>query len=197
MKNAVIIGSGLGGLATALRLVTSGCHVTILEKNKTAGGRLNQIFLDGFTFDMGPSFMSMSYELEELFRSCRVPNPIQLRELDPLYQVFFDDRPQPFKIWKDLSRLEQEFKDIEPRLQAKVEKYLAQGKEIFDDTENQIVKSNFYTAGDYLVKLAKGNKRLLPFLFRNMWQEVEKNFSSPEARIIFSLIAFFIGASPF
>ena len=90
MKKAVIIGSGLGGLSTALRLSHKGYDVTILEKHSTPGGRLNIIEQDGFRFDMGPSFMSMTYELDELFNSVGMNVPIELEELDPLYQVFFE-----------------------------------------------------------------------------------------------------------
>jgi len=59
-KKVLIVGSGIGGLATALRLVKRGYKVEILEKNSQAGGRLNIIKKDGFTFDTGPSFFSMS-----------------------------------------------------------------------------------------------------------------------------------------
>jgi phytoene desaturase len=197
MKKAVIIGSGLGGLATALRLITAGYRVTILEKNKTPGGRLNQLAFDGFKFDIGPSFMSMTYEIEELFRSCGIHASLELKELDPLYQVFFEHHPHPYRIWKDLSRLEEEFAGIEPHLKAKVEHYLARGQKIFDDTEGPIIKRNFYSPMDFLAQIARRDISLLPYLFRNMWQEVERNFSSQEARIIFSLISFFLGATPF
>ena len=89
-KSAIIVGSGLGGLSTALRLSTEDYDVTVIEKHSKPGGRLNQLKLDGFTFDVGPSFMSMSWELEELFKSNGLKNPIQLEELDPLYQVYFE-----------------------------------------------------------------------------------------------------------
>ena len=56
-KSVLIVGAGIGGLSTALRLAKKGYKVTILEKNKQAGGRLNQIKKDGFTFDTGPSFI--------------------------------------------------------------------------------------------------------------------------------------------
>ncbi len=79
-------------LSTALRLSKEGYKVKILEKHSKPGGRLNQLKIDGFTFDVGPSFMSMSYELNELFDSYKIPNPIKLTELDPLYQVFFENR---------------------------------------------------------------------------------------------------------
>jgi len=197
MKKAVIIGSGLGGLATALRLITAGYSVTILEKNKTPGGRLNQLKLDGFKFDIGPSFMSMTYETEELFRSCGIPLSLELKELDPLYQVFFEHQPHPYRIWKDLSILEEEFAGIEPHLKTKVERYLAQGRKIFNNTEAPLIKSNVYGLTDFLGKIARRDITLLPYLFRNMWQEVERNFSSREAKVIFSLVSFFLGATPF
>jgi len=63
-KQVLIIGTGLGGLATALRLAHRGYKVTMVEKHHQAGGRLNQIKKDGFTFDTGPSFFSMSYDFE-------------------------------------------------------------------------------------------------------------------------------------
>lgn len=197
MKDALIIGSGLGGLSTALRLSTQGYKVTVVEKHSTPGGRLNQLKKDGFTFDVGPSFMSMSYELDELFKSCGLENPIKLKELDPLYQVFFEHREQPYKIWKDLSKLEEEFKNIEPGLAAKVEKYLSKAGEFFHDTEAKVVKSNFNSTLEYLLKLTTVPMKHLPFLLKRMWNEVERNFESEEVRVIFSLVAFFLGSTPF
>jgi phytoene desaturase len=195
--NTIIIGSGLGGLSMALRLSSLGYNVTILEKHTTAGGRLNQIKKDGFTFDLGPSFMSMSYELKELFSSCEIQAPIQLQPLDPIYQVYFEGREKPFVIWKDLKKLEEEFAGIEPDLAAKAERYLARAGQIFHDTEYRVVKKNFKNKLDYILKLTLVPPKHLPFLLRNMWKEVENNFSSEEIRIIFSLVAFFLGSTPF
>ena len=79
--------------------------------------------------------MSMSYELNELFDSYKIPNPIKLTELDPLYQVYFENHEKPFKIWKTLPNLEKEFKEIEPNLAEKTERYLKRAGEFFHDTE--------------------------------------------------------------
>ncbi len=196
-KKAIIIGSGLGGLSTALRLSTDGYDVTILEKYSKAGGRLNQLEMEGFKFDMGPSFMSMSYELDELFESCGIKNPIVLQELDPLYQVFFEDEEKPYKIWKDLKKLEEEFKEIEPNLAIKVEKYLAKAGEFFHDTEDKVIKSNYNNVLEYILKLTRVPLKHLPYLYKKMWGEVEKNFESEQVRVIFSLVAFFLGSTPF
>ena len=197
MKKALIIGSGLGGLSTALRLSSSGYKVTILEKYSKPGGRLNQLRKDGFTFDVGPSFMSMSYELDELFRSTGEKNPVTLTELNPLYQVYFEGGSRPFRIWKDPDKLEEEFNDIEPNLGTKVKSYLRKAGEFFHDTEDKVVKSNYENVLDYLLKLTRVPLKHLPYLFRNMWKEVERSFDSDEVRIIFSLVAFFLGSTPF
>ena len=197
MKNAVIIGAGLGGLSTALRLAKKGYKVTILEKHSTPGGRLNVLEMEGFRFDMGPSFMSMTYELDELFESIGVKNPIELVELDPLYQVFFEGKEKSRLIWKDLAKLEEEFKDVEPDLAKKVEAYLNRAGQFFHDTEDKVVKANFNNKLEYILKLSRVPLKHLPYLFKTMWSEVDKRFSSEEIKIIFSLVAFFLGSTPF
>lgn len=196
-KSVTIIGSGLGGLSTALRLSSKGYDVTILEKFSTPGGRLNIIEKDGFKFDLGPSFMSMTYELEELFSSVGEKVPVKLIELDPLYQVFFEGQDKHRKVWKDLVKLEQEFSDIEPNLAKKSELYLKRAGEFFNDTEKTVIKSNFDDKMQYIFELAKVPWKHLPYLFKTVWGEVEKSFSSDEVRIIFSLVAFFLGDTPF
>ncbi len=197
MKTAIIIGSGLGGLSTALRLKHIGYDVTILEKHSTPGGRLNIIQENGYKFDMGPSFMSMTYELDELFSFIKIQNPIKLKELDPLYKVFFEGNNIPRTIWKDLDKLQKEFADIEPNLKYKVEKYLRRAGQFFHDTEGKVVKSNFDSKLGYILKLATVPFKHIPYLFKTMWSEVDKTFTSTELKVIFSLVAFFLGSTPF
>ncbi len=197
MNRAIIIGSGLGGLSTALRLSKKGYDVTILEKHSTPGGRLNIVEQDGFRFDMGPSFMSMTYELEELFNSIGIKNPVELEELDPIYQVFFEGQEKSRLIYKNLAKLAEEFKDIEPNLEANAKKYLDRAGQFFHDTVDKVVKTNFNNKLDYILKLSRVPLKHLPYLQRSMWGEVEKHFESEEVRVIFSLVAFFLGSTPF
>lgn len=198
MKKVVIIGSGLGGLSTALRLSKdSNYKITILEKYSTPGGRLNILKKDGFKFDMGPSFMSMTYEFDSLFKDAGIENPLGMKELDPIYQVFFENKKIPYRIFKDLQKLESEFKDVEPNLAAKLDKYLNRAGQFFHDTELQVVQSNYKGMLDYFLKMSKVPFKHIPYLFRTMWQELDKTFSSEEVKIIFSLVAFFLGSTPF
>ncbi|MDP4196277.1 MAG: phytoene desaturase family protein [Bacteroidota bacterium] len=197
MKEVLVIGSGLGGLTAALRLSSKGYRVRILEKHSKPGGRLNQLVVDGFKFDVGPSFMSMTYILDEMFSDLGIKNPLKLTPLDPIYQVFFEGRNRPYKIWKSTAKLQEEFSKIEPDLAAKADKYLAKAGEFFNDTIGPVVKSNFDGYADYFFKLSRVPLKHLPYLFKNMWSEVSRNFSSEEMRIIFSLVAFFLGSTPF
>jgi len=196
-KKAFIIGTGLGGLATALRLSSEGYQVEMVEKYHQAGGRLNQFKQDGFTFDLGPSFFSMSYEFEELFKSCGVNNPLKFNELNPLYAVYFSYRKDPYLIYKDLPRLAQEFEKLESDLEPKIRKYLDQAKGVFHDTEYRIVKRNYSSKLAYLLALMSVPLRHAPKLGRSMWSELNRHFTAHEVKVIFSLVAFFLGATPF
>lgn len=196
-KHIIVIGAGLGGLATALRLSSRGYRVTVLEKNNLPGGRLHLLEKDGFTFDMGPSFFSMSYEFEELFKDCGVPNPLPLEPLDPVYSVFFSHKEHPYHIYKDIKKLAHEFRDTEPDFEKRAFRYLSAAKKLFHDTENVVIRKNFEGRLDYLMKLTRVPLVHGPKLFRTMWAELERHFTSEEVKIIFSLVAFFLGSTPF
>jgi len=196
-KKVLIIGTGLGGLATALRLTSKGYHVEMVEKYHQAGGRLNQMEKDGFSFDLGPSFFSMSFEFKELFDYCNIPNPLKLRELNPLYAVHFENRDKPFLIYKDLEKLANEFKGVEENLIPKTEKYLEAAGKLFHDTIDIVIRKNFNSKIDYLTQLTRVPLKHSPKMFRSMWSELEKNFDSQEVKVIFSLVSFFLGSTPF
>ena len=138
-KSVIVVGAGLGGLSTALRLSYKGYQVTMIEKQDIPGGRLHLLKKDGFTFDVGPSFFSMSYEFKELFDSIGEPIPFELNELNPLYTVNMAGSDRVFQIYKDLDRLAEEFKGIESDFETKVRGYLKGAKEIFHDTEYKII----------------------------------------------------------
>ena len=69
MKHVVVIGGGLGGLAVALRLRARGFAVTVFEAGPTFGGKMNRWESQGFTFDTGPSLITMPWVFEDLFRA--------------------------------------------------------------------------------------------------------------------------------
>jgi phytoene desaturase len=196
-RKILVVGAGIGGLATALRLAKNGYLVEIIEKNSQAGGRLNQIKKDGFTFDTGPSFFSMSFEFEEFAKDCNIQLPFKYYELDPLYTVNFSDNPKTFSLFKDLDKLAAQFEDIEPDFKKKMGKYLEKSGRLFHDTVDLVIKNNFDSYFEYIITLMKVNPVHIPVLFRSFWKHVNQHFSSKEARQIISLVAFFLGRTPF
>ena len=80
---ALVIGSGFGGLAAAIRLSAKGYQVQVLEKLEAAGGRASVFKQDGFTFDAGPTIITAPFLLEELWALCgkKFSDDIDLREI--------------------------------------------------------------------------------------------------------------------
>jgi phytoene desaturase len=196
-KEVTIVGTGLGGLSTGLRLVSQGYEVRFLEKNGQAGGRLNQLKKDGFTFDMGPSFFSMPYEFEELMKDCNMSMPFDFVELDPLYTVNFRDNDKKFSLYKNLDMLNEQFESIEPNFKSKMTAYLKSCEKLYNDTVDIVIKQNFDNVQNYVKALMQVNPNHLPVLLRTFWRQVNLHFESKEAREIVSLIAFFLGRTPF
>src|SRR6478609_7492956 len=91
--HAVVIGSGFGGLAAAIRLGARGYRVTVLERLDQAGGRARVFCQDGFTFDAGPTIVTAPQLFEELWTLCgrRMADDVTLRPLTPFYRLRFDD----------------------------------------------------------------------------------------------------------
>lgn len=198
MKQKVtIVGAGLGGLASGLLLAKKGFDVEILEKNSQAGGRLNQIKQDGFTFDTGPSFFSMSYVFKDFFKKCDVEIPFKFMELDPLYSVNFRGSDKTYHLYKNIKKLAEQFIDIEPDFEQKMDKYLKKSGKLFHDTVDVVIKRNFDSVFDYFTSLMTVNPEHIPVLMKNFWQHVKQYFDSKEAQQIISLVAFFLGRTPF
>src|SRR3954447_18391364 len=91
--HAVVIGSGFGGLAAAIRLAARGYRVTVLEKLDQPGGRARVHRQDGFTFDAGPTIITAPFLFEELWSLAgrRLADDVTLVPLDPFYRIRFND----------------------------------------------------------------------------------------------------------
>ncbi len=196
-KKVLITGTGLGALSTALRLTTDGYEVVMLEKHHRAGGRLNLLDKDGFKFDLGPTFFSMSYEFNELMDYCKIQMPFEFVKLDPLYAVHFEGDQKSYLIHGDIKKLAAEFTAVEPDLEKKLEKFLRQTGQLFHDTENIVIKKNFNSIFQYFAQLARVPLKHSPKMFYSMWAELNRHFTSFEVKVILSLVGFFLGSTPF
>jgi phytoene desaturase len=114
MKHIVVIGAGMGGLATALRLEHRGFQVTVVEKQPRPGGRSNLLQEAGFRIDTGPTILVMKAAFEELYRSIGedLSQRLKLVQLDPNYRIYFHDGSY-IDLHNNMARLAQEVEKVQ------------------------------------------------------------------------------------
>lgn len=95
-EHVVVVGSGLGGLATACTLAARGYRTTVIEKNAWLGGKAAVLEQDGFRFDMGPTILTLPSVLKRIFEESgrNIGDYLDLRRLDPQWRCFFSDQTQ-------------------------------------------------------------------------------------------------------
>lgn len=93
-ERIAVVGAGPGGLAAAMLLAAKGYQVDVYEKNDKVGGRNAELNLGEFTFDTGPTFLSMLHIVEELFEASgrKLSDYMNAIELDPMYELVFEDQ---------------------------------------------------------------------------------------------------------
>ena len=131
-KRIIVIGAGIGGLSAAIRLAAQGHSVSIIEQHAQIGGKLNQIKLQGFTFDTGPSLITMPFVLHELFQSAqrRLEDYLELVPLDTTCRYFYRDG-LVLNAWRDRQRLIEEFSRLNVNDGLVLQRFVADAEKIF------------------------------------------------------------------
>ena len=103
----VVVGAGLGGLGVAMRLRGAGHDVTVLEARERPGGRAYQLRDAGYTWDTGPSLVTMPWVLEETFAAAGMDlqDHVQLDRLDPFYRIRWAQHPEHLDFVADRDRM--------------------------------------------------------------------------------------------
>ena len=130
-KKVIVIGAGLGGLSAAISLRQSGYEVEMFEKNGKVGGKLNVLTGRGYTFDLGPSILTLPHLFERLFeRSGRkMADYIPIRTLRPHWRNFFEDGvtldlyPEPDKMAAEARKVGEPPENIQRFLQYSADLY--------------------------------------------------------------------------
>jgi phytoene desaturase len=191
-----IIGAGLGGLAAALRLQGDGHEVTVLEQRPAPGGRASQLREGGFTWDTGPSLITMPWVLEETFAAggLDLHSEVTMRPLDPLYRIRWAGDERHFDFTDDRDRLRAEIARFSSRDAARLDDFLAALKPIYEDGILAAGQRAFLHAGDFA--------RLVPNMVRlgALWplhRFVGRYFEHERVREAFSFHSLFIGGDPY
>lgn len=115
MKKIIVIGAGVAGLSAAVRLQKLGYEVTLYEKDRQVGGKMNQIKTAGFTFDLGPTIVMMPEIYREVFEFCgKDPDDyISTKKVDPMLKLYFN-KEEPIEFSNDLIELTKTLENISP-----------------------------------------------------------------------------------
>lgn len=195
MSHAIVIGSGFGGLAAAVRLGARGYRVTVVEKLDAPGGRAYVHHQDGYTFDAGPTIITAPYLFEDLWKICgkRLADDVELKPLDPFYDVRFDDG-DVFRYTADMDLMRAQIARIEPADVAGFERFLQHSGNIYDVAFKDLAEQPFHELKT-LFKAAPDMLRLGGY--RSVYNEVSRFFRNEKLRVLFSFHPLLIGGNPF
>jgi phytoene desaturase len=192
--HAVIIGSGFGGLAAAVRLGARGYRVTIVEKLDAPGGRAYVHRQDGFTFDAGPTIITAPFLLEDLWKLCgrRLSDDVDLRPISPFYRIRFDNG-ETFDYTGDAAAMRAEVAKFSP---ADVDGY-----ERFMKVSEATCKIGFEQLGHVPFNAWTDMAKIIPEMigcesYRSVYGLVSKYVKDPRLRVVFSFHPLLIGGNP-
>jgi phytoene desaturase len=193
--HAIVIGSGFGGLAAAIRLGARGYRVTVLERLDAPGGRAYVHRIDGFTFDAGPTIVTAPFLFEELWHLCgrRLSDDIELRPMQPFFRMHYADG-STFDYTGDDEAMRAEIARLSPTDVAGYDRYMRLSAEIF--------KVGFEDLGDVPFEKWTDMLKILPDMlrlksYRTVYGLVSQHFKDPRLKIAFSFQPLLIGGNPF
>lgn len=147
----IIIGAGIAGIATAIRLAVKGHDVEVFEANAYAGGKLSEISTDGYRFDAGPSLFTMPQYVDELFALAGRPpgDTFSYQRPDVVCQYFFDDGTD-LTCYADKEAFANEVAKINPEDAASLKRYFKYSSDIYDITNHVFLERSLHRLKTYL-----------------------------------------------
>jgi phytoene desaturase len=193
--HAIIIGSGFGGLAAAVRLGARGFRVSILEKRDQPGGRAYVHKQDGFIFDAGPTIITAPFLFEELWTLCgeKMADHIDLRPMDPFYRIRFHDG-ESFDYNGDVEAMRKQVARFNPDDVEGYMRFMRMSEEIYRVGFERLGDQPFSTVMD-MARIAGDIIKLKGY--RSVYGLVSTFMRDERLRTIFSFHPLLIGGNPF
>ena len=194
--SVIVIGAGPGGLASAILLASAGVKVKLLERMPIVGGRTSAIQIDGFRFDLGPTFFLYPRVLEEIFAvaGTSLREEVKLVRLDPQYRIIFGQGGE-LNATSDVDRMEQQIGAIAPGDRPGLRRFLEENRAKLGRML-PCLENPFLGWQDVL------NTRLLKMLpmlrpHQSLDRYLSRFFRDPRIRLAFSFQSKYLGMSPF
>ena len=193
--NSIVIGSGFGGIAAALRLKAKGHQVKLIEKHPDLGGRARVFKKNGFIFDGGPTVITAPYLINELFELFK-KDPKNYIELSPLkiwYQFIFEDKSK-FNYSGDEANMVKQIEDISKDDVEGYQKLVSFTKKIFDKGFTELADVPFdkpFVMMQQLPALLKLKS------YKSVYSLVSSFIKNDKLRRVFSMHPLLVGGNPF
>ena len=193
--NSVVIGSGFGGIAAALRLKAKGHKVTLIEKHEDLGGRARVFKKNGFIYDGGPTVITAPYLINELFELFQKDpkNYIKLTNLKVWYQFIFEDKSK-FNYSGDELEMKKQIKKINEKDVEGYEKLVNFTKKIFDKGFTELADVPFdkpFVMIQQLPALLKLKS------YKSVYALVSSYIENEKLRRMLSMHPLLVGGNPF
>lgn len=196
-KQAVIIGSGIAGLASSVHLARKGYQVLVLEQHATFGGKLGVFNSKGYRFDMGPSLFTMPEFVYDLLDD-DLSEQFNVHKLETLCHYFWDS-PQPFAAHADLDQFTSEASRYFHEDEQNIQSFLKKSKLVYDITSPVFLENSLHKINTYLSQTGiKGIANLWRLdMFKTMNESLEQRFSSDKLIQLFNRYATYNGSNPY
>ncbi len=199
-KNALIIGAGIAGIATAIRLAVKGYDVAIFEANSYPGGKLSEFEKDGFRFDAGPSLLTMPQYIDELFMLAdkKPTDYFSYQKLDVVCNYFYEDGSY-IKASADEDKFIAELSKATDEPETAIKKYAENSRRIYNITNHVFLERSLHRLKTYLSWNAIGSILHLPQIdaMRTMHKANTSFFRDQRAVQFFDRYATYNGSNPF
>lgn len=198
-KKAVVIGAGIGGLGASIRLAKLGFQVTVFEANHHAGGKMNNLQLGDYRFDMGPSVFTGPEYIRELYALCGEDfSTFEYRKLDESFRYFFPDG-QKFILSANTEQAIQTISEELGEDPIVVRKYLQKSEENYHLIAPLFIEKSLHRFRGLLGKhLIKALSKLSNYkLNSTMHKENKRTFKNPKTTQLFDRYATYNGSDPY
>ena len=197
-KSFIVVGAGLGGLATALRLAHRGHRVTVLEKTSIVGGRNRPVHVNDCTFDGGPTLLMMLDPFRKLFADVgeKLEDHLDIELCDPSYRVFYADGNR-IEGTTNMAKMVRQITELSGRKDSLgYVKLLGDLADLYRSSIPNFVEKNYYSPLDFI-----GGKAL-PLVLKhkmlgNLAKGIARYVDDPRLRMLFSFQTMYLGLSPY